>query len=153
MATPIAAIEVFEPALCCNTGVCGDDVDQALVTFSADLDWAVARGGQVVRHNLANDPMVFAENDAVKQYLQLRGSAGLPLVLVNGVTVLTGAYPDRALLARWAGLSTESVGEAASGTVPAATLPRTAAPAGVQTLELAKTGNCSSESSGTSGCC
>ena len=30
-------IRVFEPALCCNTGVCGPDVDQALVDFSADL--------------------------------------------------------------------------------------------------------------------
>jgi|ThiBio_1000_plan_1041568.scaffolds.fasta_scaffold00488_18 arsenite methyltransferase len=161
-ATASATIEVFEPALCCNTGICGEDVDQALVTFSADLDWAVARGGHLVRHNLANDPMAFAENDAVKQYLQLRGSAGLPLVLVNGITALTGTYPDRALLARWAGLpfesatesATEPVGESASGTVPAAILPRTAAPTGVQMLELAETGSCcSSDSTGASGCC
>ncbi len=60
-ATTMTTIEVFEPALCCNTGVCGDDVDQALVTFSADLDWATANGGRVVRHNLANDPLAFAE--------------------------------------------------------------------------------------------
>ena len=32
------AIQVFEPALCCNTGVCGPDVDQALVSFTADLN-------------------------------------------------------------------------------------------------------------------
>jgi hypothetical protein len=32
-------IEVFEPALCCATGVCGEDVDQSLVTFSADSHW------------------------------------------------------------------------------------------------------------------
>ncbi|MFZ4485685.1 MAG: arsenic metallochaperone ArsD family protein, partial [Candidatus Nanopelagicales bacterium] len=30
-------VRVYEPALCCNTGVCGEDVDQALVTFTADL--------------------------------------------------------------------------------------------------------------------
>ena len=35
--TPMRTIRVYEPALCCNTGVCGPDVDQALVTFTADL--------------------------------------------------------------------------------------------------------------------
>ena len=33
-------IEIFDPALCCSTGVCGVDVDQSLVTFAADVDWA-----------------------------------------------------------------------------------------------------------------
>lgn len=30
-------LTVFDSAMCCNTGVCGSDVDQALVDFSADL--------------------------------------------------------------------------------------------------------------------
>ena len=57
----MSTIEVFEPALCCNTGVCGDDVDQALITFTADLDWVASNGGTITRHNLANDPLAFAE--------------------------------------------------------------------------------------------
>ena len=36
-----ARIEVFDPAMCCSTGVCGTDVDQNLVTFAADAAWAV----------------------------------------------------------------------------------------------------------------
>jgi arsenite methyltransferase len=140
VSTSAATVEVFEPALCCNTGVCGDDVDQALVTFSADSDWATTQGATVVRHNLANDPLAFAQNDAVKQFLQLSGSAGLPLVLVNGITVLTGTYPDRAQLARWAGVHGEAqIGE----TVPA----------GVQTLGLADTGCCTPAAGDASGCC
>ena len=54
------AIRVFEPALCCNTGVCGPDVDQALVTFTADLDHVRGLGVDIERHNLANDPAAFA---------------------------------------------------------------------------------------------
>jgi arsenite methyltransferase len=136
----VTTIHVFEPALCCNTGVCGEDVDQALVTFSADLDWATGNGGQVVRHNLANEPLAFAQNDAVKQFLQLSGSAGLPLVLVNGVTALTGAYPDRAQLARWAGLD--------------ATPPVDTVPAGVQMLGLADAGGCCrTDTADSTGCC
>lgn len=34
-----ASIEIFEPALCCSTGVCGPEVDESLVRFAADVDW------------------------------------------------------------------------------------------------------------------
>jgi hypothetical protein len=100
----MSKIEVFEPALCCATGVCGEDVDQQLVTFSADMDFIRSQGGEIARYNLASEPQAFADNDAAKSFLGLSGSAGLPLVLVDGVTAMTGRYPDRTQLATWAGL-------------------------------------------------
>jgi hypothetical protein len=30
---------VFDPAMCCSTGVCGPSVDPELARFAADLDW------------------------------------------------------------------------------------------------------------------
>ncbi|WP_416062015.1 arsenite efflux transporter metallochaperone ArsD [Rhodococcus indonesiensis] len=102
----MSTIAVFEPALCCNTGVCGDDVDRNLVTFTADMQWLKDQGATITRHNLANDPLAFAHNPGVKRFLEVAGSAGLPLVLVDDVTVLTGRYPDRTQLAAWAGLDT-----------------------------------------------
>ena len=101
----MSRVQVFEPALCCATGVCGEDVDQALVTFSADLDFVRGKGGDVTRYNLASEPLAFAETEAVKGFLQVVGSQGLPLVLVDGVTAMTGGYPDRAQLAEWAGVT------------------------------------------------
>jgi hypothetical protein len=86
-------IQVFEPALCCASGVCGEDVDQGLVTFSADMDFVRSQGGEVSRYNLASEPLVFAETEAVRGFLQVVGSKGLPLVLVDGVTAMTGGYP------------------------------------------------------------
>ena len=97
------AIRVFEPALCCNTGVCGPDVDQALVTFTADLDHVRGLGVDIERHNLANDPAAFAAQPAVRDFLKVAGSAGLPLTLVDGVTVATGSYPSRGRLLQLAG--------------------------------------------------
>jgi hypothetical protein len=97
----MARIQVFEPALCCNTGVCGTDVDQALVDFSADVDFYRTQGIEISRHNLANDPQSFVENPLVMHFLQAAGSEGLPLVLVNDVTVLTGRYPTREMLSRY----------------------------------------------------
>ena len=100
----MSKIEVFEPALCCATGVCGEDVDQQLVNFSADLDFIRSRGGDIARYNLASEPQAFAAHEAVTAFLHVSGSAGLPLVLVDGVTAMTGRYPDRIQLAIWAGL-------------------------------------------------
>ncbi|ORM37247.1 arsenite efflux transporter metallochaperone ArsD [Williamsia sp. 1135] len=131
------SIEIFEPALCCATGVCGDDVDQALITFSADIDWLRSQGADITRFNLASEPMAFAEREPVTAFLQLTGSQGLPLALVNGVTAMTGTYPTRSQLATWAGL-------------PA---PEAAAPtAGLLTLTDTSS-CCSTNSDAESGCC
>ena len=45
----MSLIQVFDPAMCCNTGVCGTEVDQQLVTFAADVDWAKQNGAQIER--------------------------------------------------------------------------------------------------------
>jgi len=98
----MSTIAVFEPALCCSTGVCGPDVPQELVTFSADLDWLRDQGVAVARFNLASEPGEFAGTPAVLDFLQVSGSEGLPLVLVDGTVAMAGRYPSRAELARWA---------------------------------------------------
>ncbi len=97
-------IEVFDPALCCSSGVCGVEVDTKLVRFAADVAWAKEQGVQVVRYNLAQQPGEFAGREAVKQLLELSGEAALPAVLVNGRVALAGRYPSREELAKWAGI-------------------------------------------------
>ncbi|TRW45755.1 arsenite efflux transporter metallochaperone ArsD [Georgenia yuyongxinii] len=111
----MSTIEVFEPALCCSTGVCGTDVPQELVNFSADLDWLRSQGGDIARFNLASEPTAFAGRPAVVQFLQLSGSEGLPLVLVDGAVAMTGRYPGRDQLARWAALAPVPAGRTELG--------------------------------------
>lgn len=98
-------LHIFDPALCCSSGVCGVEVDQALVTFAADVDWLKQQGGHIERFNLAQQPLQFAENPTVRAFLERSGQEGLPLILVDGEIALTGRYPRRAELARWAGIS------------------------------------------------
>ena len=98
-------IQVFDPALCCSTGVCGVEVDQALVSFSADVDWAKQHGARIERFNLAQQPTAFAENATVKSLLDRAGQEALPLTLVDGEVALAGRYPTRADLARWSGIA------------------------------------------------
>ncbi len=42
-------IQIYDPALCCSTGVCGVEVDQSLVTFASDVEWAIRQGANVQR--------------------------------------------------------------------------------------------------------
>lgn len=101
----MTTIQVFDPALCCSTGVCGIEVDQELIGFSADVDWAKQNGAAIERFNLAQQPMVFAENLVVKGFLERSGAEALPLILVDGEVALAGRYPNRTELARWAGIA------------------------------------------------
>lgn len=101
----MATIQVFDPALCCSTGVCGVEVDQQLVGFSADFDWAKQNGADIERFNLAQQPLVFAENAIVKAFLERSGAEALPLILLDGEMALAGRYPNRPELARWAGIA------------------------------------------------
>ena len=74
----------------------------------ADLEWLAGKGVSVERFNLAQQPEAFAANGQVKQALEAEGTDCLPLVLVNGVIVSKGAYPEREQLARWARLQEEA---------------------------------------------
>ncbi|HEX2893346.1 MAG TPA: arsenite efflux transporter metallochaperone ArsD [Marmoricola sp.] len=114
--TRMPTVHVYEPALCCNTGVCGEDVDQRLVEFTADLNRLTGQGADIARHNLANDPLAFAADESVRGFLEVAGSEGLPLTTVDGVTVLTGAYPTRDQLLRYTGLAQAPIGVPAGAT-------------------------------------
>lgn len=95
-------MQVFDPPLCCSTGVCGVNVDEKLVAFAADVEWAIANGAQIERFNLAQQPQAFAENPRVAAFLELSGAEALPLIMVEGQIALAGRYPNRDELARFA---------------------------------------------------
>ncbi len=101
------SLKVFDPAMCCSTGVCGPAVDPQLACFAADLEWLTERGVAVERFNLAQQPEAFASSGQVKQALEEEGTDCLPLILVNGVIASKGAYPGREQLARWARIQPE----------------------------------------------
>ena len=110
-------IEVFDPPMCCSTGVCGPDPDDQLAKFSADLDWLTHRGVEVRRYNLMQEPAAFTANEHVKRIVDATDGDGLPVVVIDGRVVSQQAYPTRERLAELAGLA----GHAATDTVqPAA---------------------------------
>ena len=101
-------IQVFDPPMCCSTGVCGPSVDPALARFSSDLHWLANQKIEVERYNLSQQPQAFAANQAVKAALQAEGNECLPLILADGQIVSKGAYPAREELARLSGVGAEA---------------------------------------------
>lgn len=98
-------IQVFDPAMCCSSGLCGVDADQQLIEFSADIHWAKQQGLQIERFNLSQQPMAFANNKVVNDFLHRSSQVALPLILLDGEIALAGRYPTRQELAKWAGLN------------------------------------------------
>jgi hypothetical protein len=96
-------LQVFDPALCCSTGICGVDPDPELARVQADLAWLATRGVTVERHNLGQDPVAFAAHPLVRGILQREGVSVLPLLLLEGEVVHRGGYPSRATLASLTG--------------------------------------------------
>lgn len=99
--------QVFDPPMCCSTGVCGPQVDPALPRFSEDFHWLANQGIAVERYNLSQQPQAFAGDPMVKAELAADGTSCLPLILVNGAIVSKGRYPEREELAGLVGLGNQ----------------------------------------------
>ncbi len=102
-------LTIYDPAMCCPTGICGAEIDQKLVDFAADLDWLKSEGIEVKRINLSHEPASFAENEQVKSILEKSGVEGLPVILAGDEVQSSGQYPDRAKLAQMVGVTAAQV--------------------------------------------
>lgn len=86
-------IQVYDPPMCCSTGICGTDINPDLVSFAALLSQLGTSGVTVERYNLGQRPMAFVQNPAVKALLDKEGSDALPLIFLDGEVYLKGRYP------------------------------------------------------------
>jgi hypothetical protein len=89
-------IHVYDPPMCCSTGVCGTNIDPDVVGFGALLSRIGRHGVTVERYNMAQQPMAFAQNPVVKELLEKEGTAALPLILWDGTVHSKGRYPTSA---------------------------------------------------------
>ena len=94
-------MKIFEPAMCCPTGLCGVGVDPELLRVSTVLNTLAQSGVKVERYNLTSAPAEFVKNKAVTEYLQKFGPEKLPVVLVDDIIVIAGRYPTNEEFASW----------------------------------------------------
>lgn len=96
-------IQVYDPPMCCSTGVCGPDVDPVLPRFAGLLAQLSGAGVKVERYNLAQQPLAFVQKAAVKALLDKEGMEALPAIFIDGELALKGSYPDTKQCAAWMG--------------------------------------------------
>ncbi|WP_102347602.1 arsenite efflux transporter metallochaperone ArsD [Bacillus sp. Marseille-P3661] len=95
------SLEVFDPAMCCPTGVCGPSVDPELARVASALFLLESKGLRIKRYNLGSEPSAFIENEAVSNLLNEKGPDVLPIVLLDGKVVKDEKYPSNEELAQW----------------------------------------------------
>jgi hypothetical protein len=88
-------LRVYDPPMCCSTGVCGTDIDPDLANFAAMLSQLAERGVTVERFSLGQRPMAFVENPAVKNLLETEGVEVLPLIFLGDEILFQRRYPSQ----------------------------------------------------------
>ncbi len=88
-----ASVEIFDPPMCCPTGMCGPTVDKTLLSVNEMVLALQERGVEVRRYQMASQPSAFLRNREVYQLLQKQQMAALPITVVNGQVIKVGAYP------------------------------------------------------------
>lgn len=86
-------IIIFDPAMCCFTGVCGPSINPELLRISSIINILQKNGISVERYNLTGNPQIFVENKAINKILNKEGTDVLPVTIVDGVIVKTKFYP------------------------------------------------------------
>lgn len=86
-------MKIFEPAMCCETGLCGVGVDPELLRISTVLNTLKSKGVVVSRYNLSNAPMEFINNKVINAYINAHGPKRLPVTTVDDKIIITGRYP------------------------------------------------------------
>ena len=86
-------IEIYDPAMCCSSGLCGPAIDPALVKMNDTVLALKKQGVEVERFNLAQQPKAFMDNKKIAELLKKNGKKILPIIIVNGEVFRTGEYP------------------------------------------------------------
>lgn len=84
---------IYEPAMCCSTGLCGVGVDPELLRISTVLNALKKHSIEIERYNLTNDPMKFVTNQVINQHINKNGVDELPAIVLDGKIVITRRYP------------------------------------------------------------
>lgn len=91
-----AQVEIFDPPMCCPTGVCGPTIDPALLDVNEMILTLQGEGVPVVRYQMASHAQAFVNNREVFRLVREKQLAALPITVVNGRVVKVAAYPTLA---------------------------------------------------------
>lgn len=86
-------IKVFEPPMCCSTGMCGPTINEEVVAFNGLLEKLKKESYEVERYMLSSDTAAFQNEEQVMAIVKDEQLEGLPITMVGGKVLKKGAYP------------------------------------------------------------
>lgn len=89
-------VEIFDPPMCCPTGLCGPTIDPVLLDVNEMVLKLKSEGVAVERYLMTQQPQAFLNNPEVYRLILARHLAVLPITTVNDKVIKTGAYPSLA---------------------------------------------------------
>lgn len=98
-------IKIYDPALCCPTGLCGVNIDPELMRIAVVVETLKQKGIIVERFNLRDHPQVYVTTKVVNDCLMAEGADVFPIITVDGEIVIKKAYPSNKQIAEWLGIS------------------------------------------------
>jgi hypothetical protein len=88
-----AVVELFDPPMCCPTGLCGPTLDQTLLDVNEMILALQADGVTVARYQMTGQPQAFLSSPEVMRLVREKLMEALPITAVRGQVVKVGAYP------------------------------------------------------------
>lgn len=101
----MSKLVIYDPAMCCPSGMCGVSIDSEIVRVATVLHAFRKHGVEVKRFNLTSNPMEFMNQQQVNKYINEQGVGCLPIVVLNDKVVLVGRYPSNQDMCEYVGLS------------------------------------------------
>ena len=86
-------VEIYDPPLCCPTGLCGPTLDQTLLDVDEMVLALQTEGHPVERYQMTSSPQAFLRNAEVMALVRERQMDALPIIVVRGRVLKTGTYP------------------------------------------------------------
>ncbi len=91
-----ATLTIYDPAMCCSSGVCGPSVDPVLAQFAGTLKQAAGVSDiRIERYNLGQQPQAFVDNETVQAMLKDGGEKQLPFIFIDDQLWIKGRYPSK----------------------------------------------------------
>ncbi|KHF40920.1 arsenite efflux transporter metallochaperone ArsD [Halalkalibacter okhensis] len=98
-------IRIYDPAMCCATGVCGPSVDPELTRVATAIFLLEKKNVDISRYNLGSEPQAFIDEAKIQEVLNTQGTDALPAAIVDGELKVEGRYPTNEEFAQWANIS------------------------------------------------
>ena len=96
---------IYDPPMCCPTGMCGPSIDPELMRVATVLSNLKKRGVEIERYNLSQNPQAFVNNEAISELLKSEGADALPAAVVDGKIMKMKGYPTNEEFEQWLGVT------------------------------------------------